>query len=151
MKIYLVRHGESIFSGNDNKRPLSHQGRNDILNLANFIKPLNIVVKEILQSKKLRAKETAEILAPCIQHGAIQTNENLDPDSDPQIWFQQLNHQNEDLMLVGHMPFMGKLVALMISGFSDKNIVAMKTGTMICLEKIENEWIISWMVNSDCL
>jgi phosphohistidine phosphatase SixA len=32
MKIYLVRHGESIAIGSDDERPLSEKGKSDIQN-----------------------------------------------------------------------------------------------------------------------
>lgn len=51
---------------------------------------------------------------------------------------------------LGHMPFMGKLKIKLITDHEDKDIVAFKADSMLCLEKIENhQWAIRWMLNPE--
>lgn len=57
---------------------------------------------------------------------------------------------NGDVMLVGHMPFMGKLVSKLVTGNENKDVVSFNAGSMLCLEKIDDEqWVIRWMLNPE--
>lgn len=151
MKIYLVRHGESVAKGSDDERPLSQQGEKDIQNLANFLLPLKLQVSSILHSPKFRAKQTAEILSSSIHATKnIEIRPELDPMSSVNDIIEEIYAREEDLMLVGHMPYMGKMAAKLISGNEYENIVAFKPGSMVCLEQIESErWAINWMLAAE--
>lgn len=151
MKLYLVRHGESIALGSDDKRPLSEKGEADIQSLANFISPLKLQVAHIFQSPKRRAQQTAEILSSKIViANGIETKAELDPMASLNNILEELFVLNEDVLLVGHMPFLGKLVAKLITGNENKDIVSFKAGSMVCLEQIESEqWVILWMLNPE--
>lgn len=151
MKIYLVRHGESEAEGSDNLRTLSRQGISEIHSLAKLIAPLDIRVGHFFHSKKNRAIETANILAPFIQSKEpMEEREELDPMAPIHIMINEINQLNTDVVLVGHMPFMGALVSQLIVGNQSLDVVAFKTGTMVCLEKIEERhWIMKWMLSSD--
>ena len=148
MKLYLVRHGDSTPALDDDKRPLSEKGTKDITRLAKFISPLNITVSRIIHSKKFRAKQTADILSASIATKLPgQARAELDPMNSIIPIIDEIYAQDEDLMLVGHMPFMGKLAARLITGDENKDIVAFKTGCMICLERMAaNSWIINWVL-----
>lgn len=148
MKIYLVRHGESFSASSDDVRPLSEKGKADIQNLANFIAPLKISVSRILHSKKLRAQQTANILAASIHTSqSAEIRPELDPDFSIMTIIEEINAWQTDLMLVGHMPFMGKLVGKLIADDEYKNIVSFSAGSLLCLEKTEyQQWVINWML-----
>lgn len=153
MKIYLVRHGESIATGSDDERPLSEKGKSDIQNLANFISPLGLSVSYILHSKKFRAQQTAKILSSSMKiEKGIETRNELDPLARVDDLLEEIYARNVDILLVGHMPFMGKLVTQFISGNEEKDMVAFKTGTMLCLEQVEGkQWVLCWMINPGLL
>jgi phosphohistidine phosphatase len=86
MKVYFVRHGEAVSSGVDPQRPLSEQGRADIRKIASFIKPLGITVEHVWHSGKLRAAQTAEILAESVSvEKDCSAHENLGPNDDVTI------------------------------------------------------------------
>jgi len=105
-----------------------------------------------MQSEKFRAKQTAKILSSSIQVKSIETCSELDPLEFPDIIIRQLYVDKQDALLVGHMPFMGKLVGQLITGNSDTNIVFFKAGSMICLEQTQDQqWVISWMLSPECL
>lgn len=151
MKIYLLRHGDGIATGSDDERPLSGKGKSDIQHLANFISPLKLSIAYLLHSKKFRAQQTAKILSSGITiNKGIETRSELDPLAFVGDMIEEIYARNEDLLLVGHMPFMGKLAAQLMIGNKEKDIVAFKTGTMLCLEQVENrQWIIRWMINPE--
>ncbi len=90
MKVYLVRHGDSVEETVDPKRPLSDQGRADAGKIGKFL-ATKIQVDEFYHSSKHRAKETAEILAKYINANAkISMQKGLDPMDDVESLVQEL-------------------------------------------------------------
>ena len=63
MKLYLVQHGEAKSKDEDEKRPLTDQGRQGVERVAAFLKGAGVETKRVIHSGKLRAEQTAEILA----------------------------------------------------------------------------------------
>lgn len=153
MRIYLARHGESIASGNDNERPLSEKGKSDIGKIAEFIFTRKISVERVIQSEKFRAQQTAKLLCASLNGDfSIETSAYLDPMASPDLILDEINAEEKDTLLVGHMPFMGSLVAKLMTGYENKTIANVETGSLICLEKIESDyWILCWMVNPSIL
>lgn len=149
MNIYLARHGESIPLGIDDERTLTNKGREDIKQLADFIFPLNMQVSHILHSQKYRAKETAELLLTGIPlTPPMEMRTELDPMASAEDMLDQINSWHESVMLVGHMPFLGKLASLMCNNRNGQDIILFKPGSMACFEKIEyKQWIITWVIN----
>ncbi len=50
-------------------------------------------------------------------------------------------------MLVGHLPHMGKLAALLVTGDADQALVTFKPGGVVCLARDdEGRWSLRWMV-----
>lgn len=146
MKLYLVRHGDSEPAGSDDERPLSQKGLADIKQLAQRISPFHLHVSRMVQSQKRRAQQTAQILASSMTVDSIETTPELDPSASLDFILKDLLLSEEDVLLVGHMPFMGKLASRLLANNEEKNIVYFKTGTMLCLEKIGDEWMIRWML-----
>jgi len=148
MNIYLARHGDAIYQHPDDLSPLSTKGEKDIDTLAKFLLPLQLEVT-IFHSGKLRAQQTAERLAAgVILNGAITTHEGLNP-TDPVLPIaNELNEGISDVMLVGHMPFMGRLVGQLINKNANQDVVAFHKGTLLCLQYTGNaEWVIDWVLH----
>lgn len=136
MKLYLVRHGEAVSEQTDPQRPLSPQGREQAQRVASLAKDQGIFVRRIYHSGKKRAEETAQIFqsvlnlkCPSIAKDFLSPNAPID-----QMYYEILR-ATEDLMIVGHMPFLSRLTSKLVSGTEDKEMVAFKTGTLVALEK----------------
>lgn len=149
MKLYLARHGEyridDVIAGN----PLSEQGKAAIAALAQFLQPLHMEVDAIWHSGKLRAKQTAELLSKAfICQQAIQEQPGLNPLDDVDEFAHHLHLWEEnDLLLVGHMPFMSRLIAKLLVQAEDKELVRFQPGTLVCLEKnAGTDWVIHWVL-----
>jgi phosphohistidine phosphatase len=56
-----------------------------------------------------------------------------------------------DTMVVGHLPFMAKLVSHLVTGDDSPTLVAYQPGAVVCLELIEKDWQINWMVRPELL
>ena len=63
MRLYLVQHGEAMSKDENPERPLTAKGRKNVTKTAKFLKKKGIRVRKIFHSTKLRAKQTAQIIA----------------------------------------------------------------------------------------
>ena len=153
MKIYLVQHGEAVTKEVDPERPLTEQGISDVQRVARALKHAGVEVKRVIHSGKLRARQTAEILAteiaPMLQ---LEASDLINPNDNPGAFDMQAASGSVDTMVVGHLPFMAKLVSHLVIG-NDKNmLVAYQPGSVACLELIEKDnWQINWMVRPELL
>jgi phosphohistidine phosphatase len=153
MHLYLVQHAEARPKAEDPQRPLSEKGLADIRKVAAFIKDKARPVR-ILHSGKLRARQTAEILAASLQPaGGLHTAENLHPLDDPSPWAENLNTTDENLMLVGHLPYMSRLAARLLIGNPERTVVRFQMGGVVCLgrEGATDVWSLDWMVVPEIL
>ncbi|MFI4938231.1 MAG: phosphohistidine phosphatase SixA [Candidatus Berkiellales bacterium] len=151
MKLYLVRHGDALAEAIDPSRPLSEKGKIEIQSVARSIAPFNIKVKYLFHSGKLRAAQTAQILSTVIStQEPIQERKGLDPLDPVSAFVEELQFYQDDIMLVGHLPFMGLLVSSLIVNDENSPLVAFSTGCIVCLERENNNdnkrWIINWMI-----
>jgi len=104
--------------------------------LAAFLKPLRLSVEAVWHSGKPRAAETAVILAGAVVSKAGRADavqrDGLSPNSSVEAVAKELAIRGEDLMIVGHMPFLGKLASLLVKGSPTGEVVAFrKTGNRL--------------------
>ena len=153
MRLYLLQHGDALPEQVNPDRPLSVRGLEDVRRLAEFVKRSGIKVQRVHHSGKTRARETAEIVAARMASGVkIEAAAGLNPNDPIEPWAKQINNQQEDLLLVGHMPFMGRMAAYLLSGNSSSQFVAFEPGSMLCLERDESgRWGIAWMLRPELL
>ena len=146
--LYLVQHGDAVLRDKNPDRPLSDQGDRDIRKIANFLSKAGISVDKVLHSGKTRAKQTAEILAHVIaESGAIVYLPGLDPNDSVEPIAHQIEKLVTPTMIVGHLPFMAKLVGFLITHNDNSELIAYQPGTVVCLEKDKNaRWQIHWMI-----
>jgi len=148
MKVYLVQHAKPKSKEEDPDRPLSNEGKNDIIKIVKFLPQLNI--KKVLHSSKLRAQQTAEILAKSLKAEVIN-GDAFEPLADPAIWTQRLDKESEDVMLVGHLPHLAKLASQLLTQNQEKPVISFKQGGIVCLEKTDYGWEVAWMVTPELL
>ena len=149
MKLYCVRHGEAQPVDVDPQCGLSVTGKEDVTAVAQQLHSQQLYIPHILHSSKLRAVQTAQIFAQALGVEQVTETETLlDVDAEVQPLLEMIHSWNQDTMLVGHMPFMEKLVSALVIG--DENnypIVNFLPGTVICLEFNEQRrWVINWLL-----
>ncbi|MEW6003381.1 MAG: phosphohistidine phosphatase SixA [Nitrospirota bacterium] len=151
MFLYLVQHAEAKREEEDPSRGLSGKGRQDIRKVASHAAKLNLKLSQIFHSGKTRALQTAEVLAGNLKpEKGISQTDGIAPLDDPRIWGERLKGMREDIMLVGHLPHLGKLASLLISGDPERNIVSFKMAGIICLKRDEGgNWFLQWMITPD--
>ena len=153
MFLYLVQHGEAKSKETDPSRGLSDKGFEDIGKVADYACKLNINVDLICHSGKTRAFQTAEVLGKSIkpENGSSEQN-GLAPMDDPEIWLNRLSGIGENTMLVGHLPHLSKLAALLLCGDMDKTIINFKNACIVCLNRHDKGgWSLAWMITPDII
>ena len=57
------------------------------------------------------------------------------------------NKPADNVMIVGHLPFLGKLVALLVTGSEENEIVEFQFGSVVCIEcRDDGKWKVAWMI-----
>jgi phosphohistidine phosphatase len=148
MRLYLVQHGDAVPERLDPERPLSAAGRREVEAVARLLAGAGARVAHVVHSGKLRAQQTAELLAPAVAPGTVpQVMAGLSPNDPVEPTVRTVAGWAADAMLVGHLPFMAKLVARLVAGDEGKPIAAFVPGTVVGLEREDaNHWTIVWMV-----
>src|SRR5262245_7116750 len=145
MYFYLVRHGDALSASENPERPLSPAGREAVALVARLARERQVHVSVIYHSGILRAQETAEILAQYLEPtpGVAMTS-GLLPDDNPTIGQSQLEAATESMMLVGHLPYMRRLAALLINGDPERNAVDFAPADVLCLSGEHRRWRTNW-------
>jgi phosphohistidine phosphatase len=153
MKLYLVQHGEAMSKEVDPGRPLSSQGEEDISEIAESLRLAGHTVDRVLHSGKMRAHQTAEILAEALLiSGEVDVIDGINPNDPVQELSLKVHKLKHNTMIVGHLPFMAKMVSYLVTGNEDSTIVAYKPGSVVCLQQDHEEhWQIQWMLRPDTL
>jgi phosphohistidine phosphatase len=152
VNIYLVRHGEAVPERLDPQRPLTSSGREEVERVARMAAAKNVQVSAIFHSGILRAKQTAEILTEHLQPAlSVQQLSGLLPQDDPAIAKAELEAAENPIMLVGHLPHLNRLVALLLSGNVESQVMEFPPATIVCCSNDTSKWKISWTLTSQPL
>jgi phosphohistidine phosphatase len=147
MKLYLVQHSKAASKEMDPQRALTEEGIREIQKIAAFIKPLSLSVDYLWNSGKKRAQQTAEFLAEVITINKEHTaHDGLAPNDDVKVTENQIITMKQDVMIVGHLPFLSKLVSLLLTGSETSETVAFRNAGIVCLDYIDNQWHINWII-----
>ena len=56
-----------------------------------------------------------------------------------------------DHLVVGHLPFMDRAVAYLVTGSETPGVVAFRPGSIVCLERDDDSWRLTWMIRPELL
>jgi phosphohistidine phosphatase len=133
MRAVLVHHAEAVGPEVDPQRPLSASGHQRAAMLARRLKREAFVPLAIWHSGKLRARQTAEaFLLACAPLAEFKMVRGLLPDDPPEWLRDDLAAEERDVLLVGHIPNIMRLAALLgeDAAFPQHGYVMLeKTGT----------------------
>jgi len=146
MALYLVQHGKSLPKEVDPRQGLSHEGRADTRRIGEVAAGYNVHVSAIWHSTKTRARQTAQMMADCLHPSkGVREMQGLKPLDDVAALAQRIP-EFEDIMLVGHLPFMARLASHLIIGRQEPAVFRFQNSGIVCLKR-ESEgrgWIIAW-------
>ena len=142
MRLLLVQHGEACTKDVDPDRPLTDRGSADVDRLAGFLGDAGIRVGRVIHSGKLRARQTAARLAAVIAPGVeLEVSGLINPNDNPAAFDWQSGSWDSDTLVVGHLPFMARLVAHLVIGDQDRSITAFRPGSVVCLQQDDDRQI----------
>jgi phosphohistidine phosphatase len=148
MAIYLVRHGRNLSAEVDPDKGLSEAGRKEVARVASAAKRYGPELASIKHSGKKRALQTAEILESILNsRDGVQERSGLGPNDDVSH-LATIIDQYENTMFVGHLPFMERLIAYLVTGSTEISVVRFQNGQMVSLEKDPQggSWAIQWVL-----
>ena len=135
MNLYILRHGKACARSPkwhpDGTRPLSREGEKKMFNVARGIQSLHLSFDLILTSPYIRAFRTAEILAEVFESKKVFETSNLVAEAEPKAVIDEINESFPELsqiVLVGHEPFLSRLISILLSGKDDVSTNLRKGG-----------------------
>ena len=141
MDLYLVQHGVAHSTEEDPARPLSAVGRFEVTAVARRAAELRLQLGEIRHSGKLRAQQTAEILAKHVSaEHPPSVLRGLDPGDDPMGLVPSLEASDAPMTLVGHLPHLSRLASLLVCEDADRDVLAFRNGAIVQLVLADESW-----------
>ena len=137
MALYVVQHGKSLPKNEDPEKGLSSEGKQDTERIAGVANGYGVTVSAIFHSGKKRARETAEIVAKVLRpKKGVEVRSGMNPLDDVQAFSANL-HQDQDIMLVGHLPFLERLIGFLIAGDPNLTVFKLQNSGIVCLAPVE--------------
>ncbi len=146
MALLLVQHGKALFGDADSERVLSEQGIAEVKRIAEVASGYGVRASVIEHSGKTRARQTADIFAAALKPpGGVRQRSGINPKDDVEPTARELS-ANDNLMLVGHLPFMERLASYLITASAEIRVFKFQNGGIVCLDRdSEGEpWFIKW-------
>jgi phosphohistidine phosphatase len=144
MNLFFLRHAKAFPRSPkwrpDSKRPLTRDGEKKMFDVARGLRRLEPAFGLILTSPYTRALRTAEILAEVYDSEKFLESGNLRVEADPSGVISEINENFtsvENIILVGHEPFMTQLISTLLTGESGVAIELKKAGCCkLTIEKL---------------
>jgi len=153
MRLYLVRHAGACDKAVDPERHLTEKGHADAKALATSIARLQLTVHAIWHSGLARALQTAEAMALAVEsvQGLVE-HCGLDSEDPVKPIAKEIEQINQDLMIVGHEPFLSKLASRLVTGKKKLDLVDLDKPSILCLDDHgARQWKIQWLLNPEAL
>jgi phosphohistidine phosphatase len=139
MRLWIVQHGDALAKDVNPDRPLSEKGQSDVERLASHLAGCGVRVERVVHSGKARAEQTANILATALQVvERVEAVKNLDPLDSPELFAAECAAATGDLLVAGHMPFVSKLVSLLVATREEATLLGFVPGTAAGLQRSDD-------------
>ena len=151
MLLYLIQHGQSKNEAEDPARPLSEKGQTTATHMAGLFARVQPRIAAVWHSDKPRARQTTEIFARSLQAAdKIQQVAGLAPMDDVKPVAARLQQQLEDLLIVGHMPYLSRLASQLLVGDTEQKVIAFQMAGIVCLQRdASGQWSLWWMLTPE--
>lgn len=159
MNLFILRHGlavepSSAVQAKDSERPLTPKGERKLWKIAEAMEAMEISFDWILSSPYVRARQTAEIIAEALDlRKKLELSQTLTPAGSAKKLVELLSQRApppDNVLLVGHEPYLSDLVALLISGGTNVSVTMKKGGLCkLSVESLEHdrcaslEWLLT--------
>jgi phosphohistidine phosphatase len=154
MDLYLMQHGEAMAEADDPTRPLTAAGRATVEQVAARAKATGVRIQRCLHSGKLRAEQTAQVLADAVAGGQVESRDGLapkDPVAPVAAWLER--SADESLAVVGHLPFLDRLASLLIADDEGAQVIRFQMGGLVKLVPKQDRagFAVAWVLAPEIL
>lgn len=150
MYLYLMQHGKANPKEKDPLRGLSAEGIEESERVALRLSNADPEPAVIWHSTKLRSEETARIVAVQLKMTERLTEHHeIAPKDSIGAILNDLNKKSADRMIVGHLPFLDKLLTHLLKCGEEESPVSFRNSAVICLKKDKDRWLIQWILHPD--
>ena len=143
MKTYFVQHAVAHDAVVDPDRSLTEAGQAQAQKVAQHLRQRGITLSTVFHSGKTRALQTAQIFAEAFGAPCEQLD-GLNPNDDPQVVRDRL--QQPDVMYVGHLPNIQRLVNLVITGESEIEAIRFSNAAVACVDIDQDDSRLAWLI-----
>lgn len=147
MKIYLVQHGLCFSETEDPLKHLTMEGKMETRHIGEFLRQKEVSVGSIWHSGKPRTLQTAKILSSYVNYMRMEAHKYMGPNDTTDAILDSISMMQEDIMLVGHMPFLRKLASHLLGGDENHDYCHITNSAVTMLEKHGNIWQIELMLS----
>ncbi|MBD3334896.1 MAG: phosphohistidine phosphatase SixA [Candidatus Eisenbacteria bacterium] len=150
MQLFLMRHGAALSELTDPRRPLSHAGRAEVEAVARHLKGLGMRPERVVHSGKLRAMETAQIVAEVAEADRKPWKlPHLEPPDPPHPAAEIALDWSGDSMIVGHLPHLHKLARLLLGSREDSVAPEQfECAGVLCFQRVSaGAWSLRWILS----
>lgn len=147
LRLYLVHHAAALGPKEDPMQPLSLAGRTWADEAALEAARRGARPSIIWHSGKLRARQTAESFwRACNPLARFAAERGLQP-GDPPAWMaDRLLAEDDELLIVGHMPHLPQLLRLLVAGDPHAPGPEFPAHAVIALDRHEGGWTECWRI-----
>jgi len=152
MALFLVQHGISVSGELDPEKGLADLGIEETNRIAPVAKGYGIPVHTIVHSGKKRAEQTAVIYHRTLGlETPLKAIPGINPLDDVRAFAARIDPR-ANWMVVGHMPFMERLVSYLVTGSEVIRVYQFQNSGIVCLDcgegkNKDSDWFIKWTLN----
>jgi len=153
VELYVARHARAAGESRGGERPLTDEGREDARRVGRALEAAGVKLSSVWHSPKLRARETADLLAGAVGAGAeLEERVDLQPLSDPTTVLDAVRDAVGPVLVVGHLPHVERLGSLLLTGSADAEVVDIPPGGVLRFVSGEGrDWRLTWFVTPGLL
>ena len=149
MILYILRHGDAKPKHEDPQRGLSDRGREEVKAISAAFSRTKPRIDAIWHSGKTRAAQTAALLAASLRiEDRLRSQDGLGPNDPLPPLLEELNGRTANLVIVGHLPQLGKLISVLLVG-EERDLLDLPSAGLVCLEGSGDSWSLSWFLTPE--
>jgi phosphohistidine phosphatase len=153
MDIYLMQHGVAAAEADDPTRPLTDSGRATVVRVAARARAAGVRIDRCVHSGKLRAEQTAQVLAEAVGTQALEQRDGLAPNDPiaPVADWLRAGTGDESIAVVGHLPFLDRLASSLVAGDEGGEVISFANGglTKLVPKAGADGYSIAWVLAPD--
>lgn len=144
MRVYLVRHAtaEDPGAGPDSGRRLTDQGRQEAREVGDFLRARHAAPSVILTSPRMRARETAELVAAALDpRPPVEVRDPLSCGATSKVYWSQIMLQpSPEFVLIAHNPELSAFASELVG-----HPISFRPSTLCALDLEEGKGRLAWI------